>query len=74
MKTISTTVTWGDVAGYFGLLAFCAAAFAVRYSDIKERMKARSGDDGSRIAMGFVGVIYIFFVGIGLILLWQAAR
>lgn len=74
VKTISTTVTWEDVAYYFGILAVVGVAVVARFSDIKKRTKFRFGDDGSRIAVGFLAAGYALFIGFGLIMIWRAAH
>ena len=77
MRHVSTSVNWGDVAYYFGVLAFIAAIFAIRFGDFRrpcfERFE-RFDIDGYRAALALMATIYGLFVVCGIVLIVKAAR
>lgn len=74
MRHVSTSVNWGDVAYYFGVLAFIAAIFAIRFGDFRRRCIERFDIDGYRAALAFMAIIYGLFVVCGIVLIVKAAR
>ena len=73
-RQVSTSVTWGDVAVYFATLAVFALAFAVRLGDFRQRMTERAGPNGFRAGMVFGAAVYGFFIAVGILMIFHAAR
>lgn len=59
---------------YFGVLAFIAAVFAIRFGDFRRRCIERFDIDGYRAALAFMAIIYGLFVVCGIVLIVKAAR
>ena len=74
LRQISTTVTWSDVAYYFGTLAIASLAFAGRFSDFRQSLIERAGADNFRGILILMLMVCGVFVAIGIVLIVRAAR
>ena len=70
LKAVSTTVTWKDVAAWFGVIGLVTLGFAIRSDEIKSRPR-RPGD--LRFLLGFLGCLYFVWLIIGIVMIVKVA-